>query len=207
MSTIICCLSHKLFRELLPFVKLYSGNIVPRNVLILGILSPFVIVLTLWSLLLGPGAVPTDTTLSNRWTLRGNGGGSFWEEGDDFRVDVLRFHTYLTDILGFLEKFGWWFEQDIGGESEDNSEKSLWVGEGASFGCSPGVRFDHSPRGNNLGCVSVLCFAHRKGAVGLIWAAIGRLFVVNKPQEALVFIYDQLGAFGLISASAGAPGR
>ncbi|GJS31748.1 hypothetical protein Tco_0492368 [Tanacetum coccineum] len=27
--------------------------------------SPFVIVLTLWSLLLGPGAVPTDTTLSN----------------------------------------------------------------------------------------------------------------------------------------------
>ncbi|GJV33730.1 hypothetical protein Tco_1394130 [Tanacetum coccineum] len=29
--------------------------------------SPFVIVLTLWSLLLGPGAVPTDTTLSNRF--------------------------------------------------------------------------------------------------------------------------------------------
>ncbi|GJR59371.1 hypothetical protein Tco_1501533 [Tanacetum coccineum] len=27
--------------------------------------SPFVMVLTLWSLLLGPGAVPTDTTLSN----------------------------------------------------------------------------------------------------------------------------------------------
>ncbi|GJU27916.1 hypothetical protein Tco_1166537, partial [Tanacetum coccineum] len=58
-------LSHKLFRELLPFVKLYSGNIVSRNVLIFGIPSPFVIVLTLWSLLLGPGAVPTDTTLSN----------------------------------------------------------------------------------------------------------------------------------------------
>ncbi|GJX09168.1 hypothetical protein Tco_0199027 [Tanacetum coccineum] len=66
MSTIIRRLSHKLFRELLPFVKLYSGNIVSRNVLILGIPSPFVIVLTLWSLLLGPGAVPTDTTLSNR---------------------------------------------------------------------------------------------------------------------------------------------
>ncbi|GJW86768.1 hypothetical protein Tco_0162108 [Tanacetum coccineum] len=42
-----------------------SGNIVSRNVLILGIPSPFVIVLTLGSLLLGPGAVPTDTTLSN----------------------------------------------------------------------------------------------------------------------------------------------
>ncbi|GJV86931.1 hypothetical protein Tco_1530869 [Tanacetum coccineum] len=65
MSTIIRRLSHKLFRELLPFVKLYSGNIVSRNVLILGIPSPFVIVLTLWSLLLGPGAVPAGTTLSN----------------------------------------------------------------------------------------------------------------------------------------------
>ncbi|GJR07090.1 hypothetical protein Tco_0530074 [Tanacetum coccineum] len=30
-----------------------------------------------------------------------------------FRLDVLRFHTCLTDILGFLEKLGWWFEQDI----------------------------------------------------------------------------------------------
>ncbi|GJT57234.1 hypothetical protein Tco_0992288, partial [Tanacetum coccineum] len=58
-------LSHKLFRELLPFVKLYYGNIVSRNVLVLDIPSSFVIVLTLWSLLLGPGAVPTDTTLSN----------------------------------------------------------------------------------------------------------------------------------------------
>ncbi|GJX09677.1 hypothetical protein Tco_0199536 [Tanacetum coccineum] len=62
---------------------------------------------------------------SKRWTLRGNGGESFWEEGDDFGVDVLRFHTCLTDILGFLEKFGWWFEQDIGGESEDDREKRL----------------------------------------------------------------------------------
>ncbi|GJR09785.1 hypothetical protein Tco_0792437 [Tanacetum coccineum] len=32
--------------------------------------SPFIIVLMLWSLLLGPGAVPTDTTLSNRKDLR-----------------------------------------------------------------------------------------------------------------------------------------
>nr|GEW12364.1 hypothetical protein [Tanacetum cinerariifolium] len=55
----------------------------------------------------------------------GNRGESFWEEGADFRVDVLRFHTCLTDILSFLEKFGWWFEQDIGGKSEDDSEKRL----------------------------------------------------------------------------------
>ncbi|GJR84878.1 hypothetical protein Tco_0155663 [Tanacetum coccineum] len=46
-------------------------------------------------------------------------------KGDDFGVDVLRFHTCLTDILGFLEKFGWWFEQDNGGESEDDRERSL----------------------------------------------------------------------------------
>ncbi|GKE04056.1 hypothetical protein Tco_1396074, partial [Tanacetum coccineum] len=52
-----------------------------------------------------------------------NGGESFWEEGDDFGVDVLRFHTCLTDILGFLEKLEWWFEQDIddeGGEDEED---------------------------------------------------------------------------------------
>nr|GEU72238.1 hypothetical protein [Tanacetum cinerariifolium] len=43
-------------------------------------------------------------------------------EGDDFGVGVLHFHTFHTDILGFLEKFGWWFEQDISGDSEDDSE-------------------------------------------------------------------------------------
>ncbi|GJU49332.1 hypothetical protein Tco_1218887 [Tanacetum coccineum] len=43
-----------------------ASNIVSRNVLIPGIPSPFVIVLKLWSLLLGPGAVPAGTTLSNR---------------------------------------------------------------------------------------------------------------------------------------------
>ncbi|GKA53913.1 hypothetical protein Tco_0752862 [Tanacetum coccineum] len=58
ISTIIRRLSHKLSRELLSFIELYSGNIVSRNVLILDIPSSFVIVLTLWSLLLGPGAVP-----------------------------------------------------------------------------------------------------------------------------------------------------
>ncbi|GJY35724.1 hypothetical protein Tco_0421102 [Tanacetum coccineum] len=31
----------------------------------------------------------------------------------------------LTDIFGFLEKFGWWFEQDIDGKSEDDNEKKL----------------------------------------------------------------------------------
>ncbi|GKB60016.1 hypothetical protein Tco_0916202 [Tanacetum coccineum] len=46
-------------------------------------------------------------------TLGGRGGESFWEGGDDFGVDGLRFHTCLTDILGFLEKLEWWFEQDI----------------------------------------------------------------------------------------------
>ncbi|GJW53191.1 hypothetical protein Tco_0097276 [Tanacetum coccineum] len=55
----------------------------------------------------------------------GSGGESFWEEGDDFGVDFLRFHTCLTDILGFLEKSGWWFEQDIGGENEDDNDKKL----------------------------------------------------------------------------------
>ncbi|GJW04038.1 hypothetical protein Tco_1562894 [Tanacetum coccineum] len=51
-------------------------------------------------------------------TLGGRGGESFWEGGDDFGVDVLRFHTCLTDILGFLEKLEWWFEQDIDKEEE-----------------------------------------------------------------------------------------
>nr|GEU92568.1 reverse transcriptase domain, reverse transcriptase zinc-binding domain protein [Tanacetum cinerariifolium] len=46
----------------------------------------------------------------------GSRGESFWEEGDDFGVDVLRFHTCLTDILGFLEKLEWWFERDIDDE-------------------------------------------------------------------------------------------
>nr|GEV01168.1 hypothetical protein [Tanacetum cinerariifolium] len=55
-------------------------------------------------------------------TLRGSGGESFWEEGDDFGVDVLRFHTCLTDILGFLEKLEWWFEQDINDEGEEDEE-------------------------------------------------------------------------------------
>nr|GEX29230.1 zf-CCHC domain-containing protein/UBN2 domain-containing protein [Tanacetum cinerariifolium] len=50
--------------------------------------------------------------------LGGRGGESFWEGCDDFRVDVLRFHTCLTDILSFLEKLEWWFEQDIDKEEE-----------------------------------------------------------------------------------------
>ncbi|GJR33806.1 hypothetical protein Tco_1209490 [Tanacetum coccineum] len=55
-------------------------------------------------------------------TLGGSGGESFWEEGDDFGVDVLCFHTCLTDILGFLEKLEWWFEQDIDDEGEEDEE-------------------------------------------------------------------------------------
>ncbi|GKD32189.1 hypothetical protein Tco_1242967 [Tanacetum coccineum] len=60
-------------------------------------------------------------------TIGGSGGESLWEEGDDFGVDVLRFHTCLTDILGFLDKLEWWFEQDIDDEGEDDEK-----GEGGS---------------------------------------------------------------------------
>ncbi|GKA22220.1 hypothetical protein Tco_0708182 [Tanacetum coccineum] len=60
-------------------------------------------------------------------TLGGAGGESFWKGGDDFGVDVLRFHTCLTDILGFLEKLEWWSEQDIDEEEEEDEE-----GEGGS---------------------------------------------------------------------------
>nr|GFA18447.1 hypothetical protein [Tanacetum cinerariifolium] len=56
-------------------------------------------------------------------TLGRSGGESFWEEGDDFGVDVLRFHTCLIDILGFLEKLEWWFEQDIDDEGEEDEER------------------------------------------------------------------------------------
>ncbi|GJX97395.1 hypothetical protein Tco_0353193 [Tanacetum coccineum] len=55
----------------------------------------------------------------NSWR---KGGESFWEEGDDFGVDVLRFHICLTDILGFLKKLEWWFEQDIDDEGEEDEE-------------------------------------------------------------------------------------
>ncbi|GJU31299.1 hypothetical protein Tco_1174888 [Tanacetum coccineum] len=56
-------------------------------------------------------------------TLGGSEGESFWEEGDDFGVDVLRFHTCLTDILGFLEKLEWWFEQGIDDEEEEDEKE------------------------------------------------------------------------------------
>ncbi|GJZ93419.1 hypothetical protein Tco_0665484 [Tanacetum coccineum] len=55
-------------------------------------------------------------------TLGRSGGKSFREEGDDFGVDILHFHTCLTNILGFLEKFEWWFEQDIDDEEEEYKE-------------------------------------------------------------------------------------
>ncbi|GJT30970.1 hypothetical protein Tco_0911245 [Tanacetum coccineum] len=60
-----------------------------------------------------------------KYTLGGSRGESFWEEGDDFRVDVLCFHTCLTDILGFLEKVEWWFEQDIDNEEEEDAKDGL----------------------------------------------------------------------------------
>ncbi|GJZ95890.1 hypothetical protein Tco_1086734 [Tanacetum coccineum] len=40
-------------------------------------------------------------------------------EDGDFGVSVVRLQTCLTDILGFLEKFRGWFEQDIDDEGED----------------------------------------------------------------------------------------
>ncbi|GJZ19765.1 hypothetical protein Tco_0556355, partial [Tanacetum coccineum] len=55
-------------------------------------------------------------------TLRGSGGEYFLGEGDDFGVDVVRFHTCLTDILGFLEKLEWCFKQDINDEGEEDEE-------------------------------------------------------------------------------------
>nr|GEV35565.1 hypothetical protein [Tanacetum cinerariifolium] len=48
-------------------------------------------------------------------------------EYDDFGVDVLHFQTCLTDILSFLEKLEWWFEQDIDDEGKEDEE-----GEGGS---------------------------------------------------------------------------
>ncbi|GJU41624.1 gypsy/ty3 retroelement polyprotein [Tanacetum coccineum] len=60
-------------------------------------------------------------------TLGESGGDSSWEGGDDFGVDVLCFHTCLTDILGFLEKLEWSFEQDIDDEEEEDEG-----GEGGS---------------------------------------------------------------------------
>nr|GFA61652.1 hypothetical protein [Tanacetum cinerariifolium] len=49
-------------------------------------------------------------------SLGGSEGESFWEKGDDFQVAVLRFHNFITYILGFLVKLEWWFEQDIDDE-------------------------------------------------------------------------------------------
>nr|GEV48237.1 hypothetical protein [Tanacetum cinerariifolium] len=58
------------------------------------------------------------------WRKKGE---SFWEGGDDFGVDVLRFHTCLIDILGFLEKLEWWFKQDIDKEEERFEEMKMVV--------------------------------------------------------------------------------
>ncbi|GJS15899.1 hypothetical protein Tco_0410371 [Tanacetum coccineum] len=41
-------------------------------------------------------------------------------------VDCMMVVKEIEDgLLEEIEKFGWWFEQDIGGESEDDKEKKL----------------------------------------------------------------------------------
>ncbi|GJW02832.1 hypothetical protein Tco_1561688 [Tanacetum coccineum] len=60
-------------------------------------------------------------------SLKKKGGEFLGKMVNDFGVDVLRFHTCLTNILGFLEKLEWWFEQDIDDEEEEDKE-----GEGGS---------------------------------------------------------------------------
>ncbi|GKD15137.1 hypothetical protein Tco_1199544, partial [Tanacetum coccineum] len=67
MSTIFRHLSHKLSRKLLPFVKLYSGNIVSRNVLTLGIPSPFVIVIVVMVAVVGSWSGPLVRRLKSRY--------------------------------------------------------------------------------------------------------------------------------------------
>ncbi|GKC96112.1 hypothetical protein Tco_1161554 [Tanacetum coccineum] len=44
-----------------------------------------------------------------------------FEGGGDFGVGVVRLQTCLTEILGFLEKFGGGFEQDI--DEQDKKKK------------------------------------------------------------------------------------
>ncbi|GJR05756.1 hypothetical protein Tco_0528740 [Tanacetum coccineum] len=125
----------RLFRELLPFVKLYSGNIVSRNVLIPGIPSPFVIVLKLWSLLLGPGAVPAGTTLSNRSVcdrgLELLGGRSFKE---------VKWDCWDRGWWGYCESKGGVY--DGVGETEggvDVKGCEVFVGTGLEDGCLLGL--------------------------------------------------------------------
>ncbi|GJS23242.1 hypothetical protein Tco_0451874 [Tanacetum coccineum] len=74
MSTIIRRLSHKLFRKLLLFVELDSGDTVSRNVLIRGTPSPVVIVIDDMVAAVGESKrIPAVTTLSNS---QPKGGGS-----------------------------------------------------------------------------------------------------------------------------------
>ncbi|GJS18997.1 hypothetical protein Tco_0413469 [Tanacetum coccineum] len=72
--------------------------------------SPFVIVLTLWSLPLGPGAVPTDTTLSNNIELA-------WSENS----------TVLGD-LGKVQAKNTKAKREQGGESRQYCGlRSVWL--------------------------------------------------------------------------------
>ncbi|GJT06589.1 hypothetical protein Tco_0841051 [Tanacetum coccineum] len=48
------------------------------------------------------------------------------KEQDSIRLDCMMVVKEIEDgLLEEMEKFGWWFEQDIGGESEDDREKKL----------------------------------------------------------------------------------
>ncbi|GJX69745.1 putative reverse transcriptase domain-containing protein [Tanacetum coccineum] len=58
LGTIFRHLSHKLFRKLLPFVDLYSGDIVSRNILTLRIPSPLVIVIVVMVAVVGSWSGP-----------------------------------------------------------------------------------------------------------------------------------------------------
>ncbi|GKC57055.1 hypothetical protein Tco_1084653 [Tanacetum coccineum] len=66
LSTIFRHLSHKLFRKLLPFVDLYSGDIVSRNILTLRIPSPLVIVIVVMVAVVGSWSGPKMCYLTNR---------------------------------------------------------------------------------------------------------------------------------------------
>nr|GEV26851.1 hypothetical protein [Tanacetum cinerariifolium] len=60
-------------------------------------------------------------------TLGGSRGESFGEECYDLGVGVLRFHNFITDILSFLVKFEWWFEQDIDDEEGDGGSEGQLI--------------------------------------------------------------------------------
>nr|GEV14318.1 hypothetical protein [Tanacetum cinerariifolium] len=77
-------------------------------------------------------------------------------ECDDFGVDVLRFHTCLTDILGFLEKLEWWFEQDIDDEGEEGEE------------CEGGIEGNPQHGLKDKGVIDIGCSRHITGNISYL---------------------------------------